>query len=87
MFLFKGCIQKGSMLIFRGVIEVMPEYGSIFFVMTLQNPRPHTHTNIRAAGNSYHLSNVQNPCYIQLYWLINRDPFNGLLESLYSWVV
>ena len=28
---------------------------------------------------SLHLSNAQNPYDIPLYWLINRDPCNGLL--------
>ena len=26
-----------------------------------------------------HLSNVQNPVDIPLYWLVDRDPYNGLL--------
>ncbi len=25
------------------------------------------------------MSNVQNPVDIPLYWLVNRDPYNGLL--------
>ena len=28
------------------------------------------------------LSSAQNPCDFPLYWLVNRDPYNGLLESL-----
>ena len=28
---------------------------------------------------SSQLSNVQNPVDIPLYWLVNRDPYNGLL--------
>ena len=31
-----------------------------------------------------HLSNAQNPYDIPLHWLINRDPYNGLLSSLYN---
>ncbi len=31
--------------------------------------------------------NVQNPVDIPLYWWVNRDPYNGLLKSLYNWVV
>ena len=26
-----------------------------------------------------HMSNVQNPVDIPLYWLVDRDPYNGLL--------
>ena len=26
-----------------------------------------------------HLSHAKNPCYFPLYWLVNRDPYNGLL--------
>ena len=26
-----------------------------------------------------HVSNVQNPVDIPLYWLVDRDPYNGLL--------
>ena len=33
------------------------------------------------------MSNVQNPIDIPLYCLINRDPYNGLLQSPYNWVV
>ena len=29
--------------------------------------------------SSHHLSNVQNPYDIPFYWLVNRDPYNGLL--------
>ena len=29
----------------------------------------------------------QNPVDIRLYWLVDRDPYNGLLYSLYNWVV
>ena len=29
----------------------------------------------------------KNPYYFPLYWLVNRDPYNGLLKSLYTWVV
>ena len=28
----------------------------------------------------------KNPSYFPLYWLVNRDPYNGLLQSLYNWV-
>ena len=28
---------------------------------------------------SSHLSNVQNPVDIPLYWLVDRDPYTGLL--------
>ena len=34
-----------------------------------------------------HVSSVQNPYYFPLYWLFNRDPYNGLLQSPYNWVV
>ena len=27
----------------------------------------------------FHLSNVQNPVDIPLYWLVDRDPYNGSL--------
>ena len=29
----------------------------------------------------------KKPSYFPLYWLVNRDPYNGLLSSLYNWVV
>ena len=29
----------------------------------------------------------KKPSYFPLYWLVNRDPYNGLLKSLYNWVV
>ncbi len=29
----------------------------------------------------------KKPSYFPLYWLVNRDPYNGLLQSLYNWVV
>ena len=36
----------------------------------------------------HELSNVQNPVDIPLNWLVDRDPYNGLLlYSLYNWVV
>ena len=35
----------------------------------------------------YHVTNVQNPYDIPLYWLVFRDPQNGLLYSLCNWVV
>ena len=37
--------------------------------------------------NHNHVSNVQNPVDIPLYWLFNRDSFNSLLQSPYNWVV
>ena len=33
------------------------------------------------------LSHEKNPYSFPLYWLVNRDPYNGLLKSLYNWVV
>ena len=30
---------------------------------------------------------VKKPAYFPLYWLVNRDHYNGLLYSLYDWVV
>ncbi len=33
------------------------------------------------------MSSVQNPYNIPLYWLVNRDPYIGLLQSQYNWVV
>ena len=30
------------------------------------------------------MSHEKNPYYFPLYWLVNRDPYNGLLSSLYS---
>ena len=29
----------------------------------------------------------KKPSYLPLYWLFNRDPYNGLLQSLCDWVV
>ena len=29
--------------------------------------------------NKGHLSHEKNPYYFPLYWLVNRDPYNGLL--------
>ena len=29
----------------------------------------------------------KNDFYFPLYWLVHRDPYNGLLQSLYNWVV
>ena len=31
-----------------------------------------------------HLHNVQNPYDIPFYWLVYRDPCNGLLNSLFN---
>ena len=28
----------------------------------------------------------KHPSYFRLYWLVHRDPYNGLLKSLYNWV-
>ncbi len=33
------------------------------------------------------MSNIQNPDDIPLDWLVNRDPYNGSLSSLYNWLV
>ena len=34
------------------------------------------------------MSHEKNPTLLSMkYWLVNRDPYNGLLKSLYSWVV
>ena len=30
------------------------------------------------------VSSVPNPYDTPLYWLVNRDPYNGLLKSLYN---
>ncbi len=35
----------------------------------------------------YHLSNVENPVDLPLYWLVDRDPYNGLSKFLYNWIV
>ena len=35
----------------------------------------------------YEMSNVENPVDIPLYWLVNGDSYNGLLQSPYNWVV
>ena len=29
----------------------------------------------------------KKPSYFPLYWMVIRDPYNGLLESPYNWVV
>ncbi len=29
--------------------------------------------------DQHHMSSVQNPYDIPLYWLVNRDPYNGLI--------
>ena len=29
----------------------------------------------------------KKPSYFPLYWLVNRDPYNGVLKSLHNWVV
>ena len=30
----------------------------------------------------------KNPALLSMkYWMVNRDPYNGLLQSLYNWVV
>ena len=33
------------------------------------------------------MSSDQNPCDIPAYWWVNGDLYNGLLQSLYNWVV
>ena len=33
------------------------------------------------------LSHEKNPYYFPLYWLVHKDPYNGLSKSLYNWVV
>ena len=35
---------------------------------------------------SLQVSHEKNPYYFPLYWLVNRDPYNGLWKSLYNWV-
>ena len=41
--------------------------------------------------NSFHVSSEprkkKHSSYFPLYWLVHRDPFNGLFVSLYNWVV
>ena len=32
------------------------------------------------------LRSDQNPCDIPLYWLVNRDPYIGLVKSLYIYM-
>ena len=33
------------------------------------------------------MSHEKNPYYFPLYLFLNRDPYTGLLKSLYNWVV
>ena len=33
------------------------------------------------------MSHEKKNSYFPLYWLVNRDPYNGSLKSLYNWVV
>ena len=34
-----------------------------------------------------HIRRPRRPSYFSLYWLVNRDPYNGLLRSQHNWVV
>ena len=34
----------------------------------------------------WHMSYEKKTSYFPLYWMVNRDPYNGLLQSLYNWV-
>ena len=36
---------------------------------------------------NHQLSHEKNPYYFPFYWLVNKDPYSGLLKSLYNWVV
>ena len=33
------------------------------------------------------MGTTKKPSYFPLYWLVNRDPYGGLLQSLYDWVI
>ena len=44
---------------------------------TVKHADPENQIKPQALG--IHLSNVQNPCDISLYWLVRADPNNGLL--------
>ena len=57
---------------FRGPVILQVQVGNMF---------------MNSIGCLEHLSNVQNPYDIPLYWLVDRDPYNGLLSLLYNWPV
>ena len=40
-----------------------------------------------ADGNAQKSHEKKNNSYFPLYWMVNRDPYNGYLKSLYNWVV
>ena len=55
------------------------------FSSALQNSKwniPHTLTNfcirVRVVRVCFNWAVIKNPCDIPLYWLVNRDPYNGL---------
>ena len=46
--------------------------------------------NVAPNSHSFQIKTSEprkKPSYFPLYWLVNRDPYNGLLQSLYNWVV
>ena len=40
---------------------------------------PQANKNLATEIPKHYMSNVQNPCDIPLYWLVNRDPYSGLI--------
>ena len=57
----------------------------------LQTKSLHLHVPQSMLLDSWYMqiqvSHEKNPYYFPLYWLVNKDPYNGLLYSLYTWVV
>ena len=46
---------------------------------------PKKQTTPKFEMKKVHLSHEKNLYYFSLYWLVNRDPYKGLLKSLYTW--
>ena len=37
------------------------------------------HQLVKQTNQGHQVSHEKNPYYFPLYWLVNRDPYNGLL--------
>ena len=61
--------------------------GNMDFQVWKKNAKLFFKKNYQGHHQFAHLSHEKKPCYFPLYWLINRDPYSGLLQSLYTWVV
>ena len=78
------------MLVFRGVSRTFPfpDFSTDFFDGSCEIDSK-TCENSQMFWDVYLISTepLKEPSYFPLYCLFHRDPCNGLLCSLYNWVV